>query len=363
MSTVSLGRIRNRLAAAALAVVTAAGVGAVTATPSAADPSPSIELFTADGKTPLSDTVVHPGDKIVVRGTGFDPSANTDGLPVPVPPGVPHGTFVTFGGFAPDWRPSAGAPGASRGVNRSAVQWIMGESALNQVPRAPFDLQRTIRNQWVPLASDGTFTAVIDVVQPTKAPADAVFGVYTYAAAESVNPSQELAVPVRYDPAPGPNTPKPPAADLTWAVAPGFADTVTGPLQGSMSGRDGAAVRDKALTFELDEAAIDPATGLGELRYRGTVIASTRFHLGEIALADPWIEFTSSGTWLTAETSTSDTIGADDLRRIRVARLDAPATSNRTEWSQVSATFEPVLTPASLQLYAGGATAPLSFRY
>lgn len=363
MSTVSLGRIRSRLAAAALAVVTVACGAVVLAVPAAAEPAPAIELFAVDGTTPLGDTVVHPGDRIVVRGRGFDPAANTDGLPVPVPPGVPHGTFVTFGGFAPDWRPSTGAPTASRGVNRAAVQWILGESALNQVPRAPFDLQRTIRNQWVPLAADGTFTTVLDVVQPSKVPADAVFGVYTYAAAESVNPAQELAVPVRYDPAPGSNTPEAPSADLTWALAPGFADTVTGPLQGSMSGTNGAAVRDKSLTFELDEAAIDPATGLGELRYRGTVVASTRFHLGEIALANPWIEFTGSGTWLTAETSTTDTIGADDLRRIRLARLDAPATPDRTEWSEVSATFEPALAPTSFQLYAGRPAAPLTFRY
>lgn len=89
----------------------------------------------------------------------------------------------------------------------------------------------------------------------------------------------------------------------------------------------------------------------------------TRFHLGEIALADPGIEFTPAGTWLTAETSTSDTIGADSRRRIRLARLDTDVTLVRTECTQVSATFEPTLTPLSLQLYAGRPAAPITFHY
>ncbi|MFB7723221.1 HtaA domain-containing protein [Nocardia sp. NPDC056100] len=362
MTRVTLRSVPKRVPAVALAVL--AGAAFVPALPASAAPSgPSIELFAADGVTPLGDTVLHPGDRITVKGAGFDPAANTDGLPVPVPPGVPHGTFITFGAFAPEWRPSTGAPTASRAATRSAVQWVLSEPALNQVPRVPFDLQRTIRNQWVPLSANGDFTAVLEVSQPSKLPADAVYGVYTYAAAEAVNANQELSAPVRFDPAPGPNTRVAPSADLSWSLAPGFADTVTGTLQGSVTGADGAGVRDKALTFALDEADIDPRTGLGTVRYRGAITASTRFHLGEIALANPWIEFTSAGTWLTAETSTSDTIGTDSLHRIRVARLDAPATPGRTEWQNVSATFEPVLTPASLQLYAGRAAAPVSFRY
>ncbi|MEV0248848.1 HtaA domain-containing protein [Nocardia sp. NPDC050712] len=354
--------VHKRLATVTLALL--AGAGFAPAVPALAqDQAASIELFAADGTTALGDTVLHPGDRIVVRGRGFDPAANTGGLPVPVPPGVPHGTFVTFGAFAPDWRPSAGAPTTSRAATRAEVQWVLSESALNQVPRAPFDLQRTIRNQWVPLAADGTFSTTIEVTQPTKIPADAGYGVYTYAAAEAVNPAQELAVPVRFDPTPGPNTPKTPPADLTWAVAPGFSSTITGPLQGSVTGADGAATRDSALTFALDDADIDPRTGRGVLRYRGTILAFTRFHLGEIALADPWIEFTEHGTWLTAETSTSDTVGTDSLRRIRIAELDAVPNPGQTEWADVQATFEPVLAPTSLQLYAGRATAPLSFRY
>ena len=35
--------------------------------------TPQIELFAADGQTPLGTTTVNPGDEILVRGTGFDP--------------------------------------------------------------------------------------------------------------------------------------------------------------------------------------------------------------------------------------------------------------------------------------------------
>ncbi|WP_278263272.1 HtaA domain-containing protein [Nocardia sp. AG03] len=340
----------------AVGVAQAGPVGAV-------DGAPSIELFAADGRTPLGAGVVHPGDRIVVRGSGFDPEANTSGLPVPVPPGVPHGTFVTFGAFAPEWKPSSGAPTSARAADRSVAQWVLSQSALERIPQVPFDFQRTVRKQWVPLTGDGRFEATLTVKAPATTPADAVFGVYTYAAAESVNAAQELAVPVRFDPTPGPNTPTPPPADLSWAVTRDFAGTVTGPLQGSLSGTDGAAVRDGRLTYQLDGADLDPSTGLGTLRYRGTVVASTRFHLGEIALADPWIEFTPEGTWLSARTSTSDTIGADSLQRVRLARLDTAPDTDHRDRADVPVRFEPGIEPLSLRLLATDAAEPVDFRW
>ena len=359
MNTVMPRRFRARWSAVVFAAL--AGAGIAQAAPAAADTAPAIEVFAADGTTPLGDTVLHPGDRIVVRGHGFDPDANTSGLPVPVPPGVPHGTFVTFGAFAPDWKPSEGAPGSSRAADRSAVAWALSESALDRVPQAPLDLQRTVRKQWVPLSRDGSFITTLTVKQPKQVPADAQYGVYTYGAADAVNAAQELSVPVRYDSSPGPDTPRPPAADLTWAVSDNFASTVTGPLQGTLSGADGAGVENGTLSFELAGADIDPATGLGTVHYRGTAVASTRFHLGEIAVANPWVEFTPSGTWLSAETSTSDTIGADSMRRVRLARLDADADAGQQDWTRVPAHFENSIQPASLRVLALGPAAPVSF--
>ncbi|WP_305092069.1 HtaA domain-containing protein [Prescottella sp. R16] len=353
------GFTRTAAAAAATVVVCAVPVTAQAATPT----GPSITVFAADGVTPLGDTAVHEGDRIVVRGTGFDPNADTGGLPVPVPPGVPHGTFVSFGAFADDWRPSQGAPADSRvGQQRSATAWVMSPDALNRVPDVPFDFRRTIRQQWVPLEGDGSFTATLTVTKPATVPEGAEYGVYTYAAADAVNAAEELEVPVVFDPTPGPNAPVAPSQDLVWGLAPGYTDLVKTTTQGSVTGSDGASVRgDGRLTFELDGADVDPATGLGAVRYRGTVVSFTRFHLAEIALANPWIEFTPEGTFLSAETSDGNMVGTDAMARIRFARLDTrPGTNDVTD---APAHFLFPLQPSILLPYSGQPAAPVTFRY
>ncbi|GEM_PF-1069570 len=341
--------------------------GIVVAAPAGADPAfdPDIDVYAADGVTPLGDTPVHEGDTVVVRGTGFDPDANrSGGLPLPVPPGVPHGTFVSFGAFTEDWRPSEGAPTENRATVRSTNAWVLSEAALNQVPDVPFDMRRTVRQQWVPLADDGSFTATITIDAPATVPDDAVFGIYTYGAADAVNAEQELSVPVNFDPAPGPNAPVAPEQDLVWGFAPGFTDLVTDTTQGSVVGKDGASVRDDgSLTFEHAATDIDPDTGLGRVEYTGTVVSFTRFHLLEIALANPWIEFTEDGTYLTAESSTGDQVGTDSMSRITVARLDADAEAGRTEWTDVPARFSAPLQPTVLLPYSGQSAAPVSFRF
>lgn len=352
------------------AVVTAqpVDIGSAQAAPVPADAEHSrLEVFAADGVTPIGDTPVQSGDTIVVTGSGFEPNANTEGMPLPVLPGTPHGTFVTFGAFDPDWRPSHDAPADSRdGQRRSAAAWVMSDDALGQVPDVPFDLRRTIRQQWVPLADDGTFTARITVTPPEGTPADARYGVYSYAAAGAVNADEENFVPVAFDPAPGPNTPVPPSQDLVWGFAPGFDGVVTDTLQGASGGSDGASVRDDGRwTFRSAGGDIDPATGLGTARYEGTVVLSTKFHLLEIAVANPWIEFTDDGTWLSAETSTGDMVGTDSMTRVRLARLDvAAADGARDSAAGVTGTFSfPLGQPDVLLPYSGREIAPLDFTY
>lgn len=365
--------VRTRRAAAvplALAFVLgfpALGPAALTgAAPLAPGAPASIEVLAADGVTPLGRSVVHEGDTVVVKGSGFDPAANTNGLPLPVPPGVPHGTFVAFGAFSPDWRPSSGAPSEARaGQQRSATAWVMSENALNRVPDAPFDLRRTIRQQWTPLADDGSFTATLTVTTPAAAAPDAEFGIYTYAAAGAINAGEELFTPVEFDPAPGPNAPRPVAEDLVWGFAPGYTELVTGTLQGGVTGTEGAGVRpDGRLTFESAGADIDPATGLGVVRFSGTVVSFTRFHLAEIALADPWIEFTPEGTVLSAEMSTGNTVGTDRLARTRLADLRLTADPSHTSREAVAGTFVlPLAQPTVLLPYSGQQIAPVDFSY
>lgn len=361
------------VAALALGSAPLAGAAPAASSPTAKTPAvaavdapAAIALFAADGATPLGQTAVHEGDQIVVRGSGFDPLANTDGLPVPVPPGVPHGTFVAFGAFAPDWRPSQGAPAEARvGQQRSATAWVMSEDALNRVPSSPFDFRRTIRQQWTPLADDGSFTATLTVKRPATTAPDAVYGVYTYAAADAVNAGEELFTPVRFDPAPGPNAPKPAVEDLVWGFAPGYTSLVKTDLQGGVTGTRGAGVRqDGRLTFEADGADVDPATGHGVVRFKGSVVSFTRFHLAEIALENPWIEFTDQGTFLSAETSTGNTVGDDHVARVRIARLNLDADASRTSFESVTGTFElPLGQPTVLLPYSGQPIAPLSFSY
>ncbi|MFT4201835.1 HtaA domain-containing protein [Gordonia sp. (in: high G+C Gram-positive bacteria)] len=338
------------------AVLAPATAPSATAAPGRA----AVDVFLADGATPVGSTVLHPGDKLVVKGRGFDPAANTSGFPLPVPPGVPHGTFIAFGAFAPHWKPSAGAPEAARATARSGVQWAMAPSALNRVPTAPFDFRRTIRQQWVPLHANGTFTAKLTLSTPKSIPANARWGVYTYGGAGSDNPAQELRIPVRYSTAPGPNTPAPPRRNLIWAYTPSFYRTVTGAAEGTVAGSDGATV-DKAgrMSFELRSGSLRGGTGV--LRFHGTVVAYTRFHLYEVALADPVLRVRGGHGVLSMRTSTTNMNGTDRLRRIDIADIDlrgAGADGKRA----ARVAFRPGISPEVLALLSTGTAAPLDLR-
>ncbi|SDU21518.1 HtaA domain-containing protein [Jiangella alkaliphila] len=162
---------------------------------------PSIEVFAADGVTPVAEAELTYGDTVVVRGSGFDPEGNVapEGNRPPIPAGVPAGAYVVFGSFADQWQPSQGAPSSARTVG--AQQWALAQAALDQVPA---QYQDAIRAQWVEIAADGTFTAEPTLAKPTDRttgepvewPEGTTPGVYTYAAGGTVNADQELYVPL-----------------------------------------------------------------------------------------------------------------------------------------------------------------------
>ncbi|WP_152192617.1 HtaA domain-containing protein [Georgenia satyanarayanai] len=153
---------------------------------------PAIEVFAADGVTPVGDAQLTDGDTVVVRGTGFDPAANVGGRGVPIPSTLPQGTYVVLGKFAERWQPSQDAPSSARVVG--AQKWALAEGVLDQVPAS---FQDAIRRQWVNIAEDGSFTAELTVTEPAAGwPEDGAFGVYTYAAGGVTNPAQELSVPL-----------------------------------------------------------------------------------------------------------------------------------------------------------------------
>ncbi|MEE4025952.1 HtaA domain-containing protein [Gordonia sp. PKS22-38] len=323
---------------------------------------PHIDVFLADGVTPLGDTTVHPGDELVVRGRGFDPNANRDGLPLPVPPGVPHGTFIAFGAFAPDWKPSAGAPESARATDRLGVQWALSADALAQVPDVPFDMRRTIRQQWVPLERDGAFTARLQAGTPADIPAGARYGVYTYGAAGATNAAQELSVPVDYSAEPGPNTPVPAPRNLLWGYSPGFHRTITDDVQGGIYGTDGADIDDAGrMTFDLVDESV--TAGSGVLRYRGTVVAFSRFHLAEIALADPVIRVVDGQGVLSMRTSTTNMNGTDAMRRVDIADVDLRQIGSGRDVLGAQVRFRPGIGPEALAVLSLGPAAPMDLRF
>ena len=168
----------------------------VTAKPVEPEPvfDPAIEVFRADGSTPLTGTV-EPGETIVVKGTGFDPAANVGGRGAPIPANLPQGTYVVFGQFAEDWKPSAGVTSADRKV--VSQRWALAESVLDQVGS---NYQGAVRALWTALADDGSFTATLTVDKTATPLAGGVYGVYTYGAGGVSNTAQELSIPLTFAP-------------------------------------------------------------------------------------------------------------------------------------------------------------------
>lgn len=109
-------------------------------------------MFLADGTTPAAGARLQAGDEIVVKGTGYDPTANVGGRGVPIPSNLPQGTYVVFGNFAATWQPSHGAPSSARSVGAQA--WALAEGVLTQVPA---QYQGAIRAQWVDITPEGSF--------------------------------------------------------------------------------------------------------------------------------------------------------------------------------------------------------------
>ncbi|KAB1889828.1 hypothetical protein F6W69_17545 [Microbacterium oxydans] len=163
--------------------------------------SAAIEVFLADGTTPAAGVPLKAGDRVVVKGSGYDPTANlgTEGRGVPIPKHLPQGTYVVFGNFASTWQPSTGAASSARSVG--AQVWALAEGVLNQVPA---QYQGAIRAQWVDIAADGTFQATITLKDAAATPGS--YGVYTYAAGGVVNADQERSVALNYGVASGVTT-------------------------------------------------------------------------------------------------------------------------------------------------------------
>nr|WP_243848742.1 HtaA domain-containing protein [Lysinibacter cavernae] len=332
---------------------------------------PKIEVFKADGVTPLSNASVVDGDTIVVKGTGFDPASNVGGAGVPIPATLPQGTFVVFGSFASNWKPSANVPSSQRAINNESRKWALAESVLNQVPE---EHRETIRGQWVNLAADGSFTAELKIASPATPIAGGNWGVYTYAGGlGNPNASQELSVPVNYtaktvDPDPGTETP---TGALNWAFKSEWSNYVLGMASGQINAVNGAT-KSAGNVFGFAQATgstYDTAKKTGVIKYSGAIQFVSELHGFDIVLQNPWVTFAADGSAvISAEMSTSDTSGFT-VARVDIAKLASSAgilaaDTGVVNWANLSTTLLPTLEPSTLKgFYSNTAGAPVSFTY
>lgn len=271
-------------------------------------PAPEITVFRADGVTPVGDTAVNAGDTLVVKGSGFDPTANVGGSGIPIPSTLPQGTFVVFGNFADNWRPSEAHASSTRVMHKDARIWALAEGVLNQVP-APF--QSNIREAWAPIDDDGSFVAEVSAISPEQPLADGNWGIYTYPAGVGTapNPRQELAVAITFvtdDEGAEPSEPTepttPPTAmpggSLRWGISSSFAHYITGPIASGSIAVSGGATRGAGL-FQFGQASgstFNAQTGLGTVRYSGSVRFTGHGGVLDVTVSNPQVRITSAST-------------------------------------------------------------------
>lgn len=264
--------------------------------------SPSIEAFLPDGSK-YEGQKMKDGDKLVVKGTGFDPYAN---LPAsseggaPIPNSLPQGTFAVFGSFASDWKPSAGKGSETRAMNPDSRLWLLAEDTLGKVPNAaPTFFQDQIRKQWVPLSSDdGTFEATITLKAPKAPVAGGSYGIYTYAggAGQVANAAQELAIAVNFaDGNDGGEIVDPAKGALQWGVMTRFVKYIESNADGKVSVHGAATRGGGSFGFpQVKGGDWNPDTGLGSVRYGGGVSFSAHDGALGLSILDPVITVTGA---------------------------------------------------------------------
>ncbi|KAA1422409.1 hypothetical protein FE697_014775 [Mumia zhuanghuii] len=127
--------------------------------------------------------------RITVKGSGFDPSLATGTRP-PLA-GRPAGTYVVFGKFATNWKPSASAPSSGRKI--ITQKWAVAAADMATIGGA--------EDGAAELKPDGTFTTTLTI---SKAAADAValdggnVGIYTYPGSGGSQARYETYTPVTF---------------------------------------------------------------------------------------------------------------------------------------------------------------------
>ena len=331
-----------------------------------------LKVFLADGVTPYDGRQVKEGDKLVVKGTGYDPYVNKcftaqpvcdlGGLGNPIPSDKPQGTFAVFGHFGEHWRPSEGAPSDQRKIDKSNRAWALAKDTLEQ--DVPAQYRDTIRSEWTEIdPASGSFTWTVTLKEPADLVNGGNFGIYTYAGGVNTkNAAQERMVAINF--AGKDRTPKP-DPDLTkgglkWGVKDSFRSYVEGGAGGSIS-MLGAAKRSGGV-FEfpqIDGGSWNAKNGTGDVHYAGGVTFTGHGGALALTLADPQI---------TVESSSRAVLSAKiDNARLALADIDL-SKAKRSEdngavtWSGAPSTLRAEAVTHFLDFYtAGSQMDPVTF--
>jgi hypothetical protein len=147
-----------------------------------------------NGAVTLSKSAVNPaGDSVTVNGTGFLPTVLATRPPLT---GQPGGVYVVFGKFAESWKPSAGAPSASRvglPADQGGTKWAVLAANMATIGGP--------NGGAIQLNPDGTFTANLNVKAAwgaVTADTPGTYGIYTYGGAGATSAAYETFTPVTF---------------------------------------------------------------------------------------------------------------------------------------------------------------------
>lgn len=167
-------------------------------------------------KVTVSNTALNASgtSTVTVTGQNFDPALATGTRP-PLS-GKSAGSYIAFGKFASNWRPSLSAPSSSRktGASGTAVKWaVLGEFIPTPI---------TVEAGGVELSPTGSFTAQVEV---DKAALDALatdpaltnYGIYTYPGSGGTAPAYETYVPLTFS---TPVVKRTTTTSLSWGTKP-----------------------------------------------------------------------------------------------------------------------------------------------
>ena len=149
-------------------------------------PTPTITVSKSSEISPA-------GELITITGTGFAPQGTaTNGTRQPLS-GIFGGTYVAFGKFPENWKPSAGVSSTLR--KTGSVVWVVNPENVATVTTTP--------GSAVAINPDGSFSVQL-LVKPgyTGEPSTGNYGIYTYPGSGSTYSAFETYTPISFSTAP-----------------------------------------------------------------------------------------------------------------------------------------------------------------